>query len=37
MTNNCFGHAVQFIGLISQGMKVKECFHMIWLSCIWSI
>ena len=37
MTNICSCHVVQFVGLVSQGKKVKECFHAIWLTCIWTI
>jgi len=37
MKNNWFSHAVQLLSLISQGKKVKDYLHAIWLACIWSI
>lgn len=36
-SNNFFGHAVQFIDLISQRKNLNEYFHTIWLACILSI
>jgi len=37
LTNNCFSHTIQFTSLVSHDKKVNECFHTIWMTCIWSI